>query len=152
MNMTSPVSINVGTLFACNAQALAWVPWAMQGSHFKLLHADPESGRFTLLIKFDKDVAAPLHRHIGAVEGYMLEGSFYYHDNPDIVFTPGSYLYENEGAVHRPISPEGGIMFAVFHGPIEGVDEAGNITGRIDWKWHVKTWNAAQEAARPAAS
>jgi hypothetical protein len=33
-------------------------------------------------------------------------------------------------------------MFAVFHGPVEGLDEEGRITGRIDWKWHVDTWEA----------
>jgi anti-sigma factor ChrR (cupin superfamily) len=131
------------TLFAANVNELKWVPWAMPGSQFKLLSADPKSGRFSLMIKFEKGVLAPNHRHVGAVEGYILEGGFHYHDDPSKRFTAGSYLLENDGAVHQPVSPEGAVMFAVFHGPVEGLDEAGNVTGKIGWKWHVETWNAA---------
>jgi quercetin dioxygenase-like cupin family protein len=115
----------------------------MSGAHFKLLNADPASGRFTLLIKFDRGAAAPVHRHVGAVEGMVLEGGFHYEDDPARRFTAGCYLFEAEGAVHRPVSPEGAILFAVFHGPLEGLDDAGEITGRIGCKWHMNTWNAA---------
>jgi 2,4'-dihydroxyacetophenone dioxygenase len=115
----------------------------MRGAHFKLLHADPGTGRFSLMIKLDKGARAPMHRHVGAVEGMILEGGFYYRDQPDIRFTAGSYLLEKDGAVHQPVSPEGAIMFAVFHGAVEGLDRNGNVAGSIDWKWHVETWKAA---------
>jgi anti-sigma factor ChrR (cupin superfamily) len=124
-----------------------WVPWAMRGAHFKLLHADPGTGRFSLMIKFDKDAKAPMHRHVGSVEGIILEGGFHYHDRPDIHFSAGSYLMESEGAVHQPISPEGAIIFAVFHGAVEGLDRDGNVAISIDWKWHVDAWKAAQDSA-----
>jgi 2,4'-dihydroxyacetophenone dioxygenase len=133
-----------GTLHACRVQELEWVRWAMPGAHFKLLNADPNSGRFSLLIKMAAGVAAPVHRHVGAVEGYVLEGGFHYHDEPHNRFTAGCYLMEYDGAVHQPVSPEGAIMFAVFHGPVEGLDADGNVTGRIDWKWHVERWAAAR--------
>ena len=131
------------TLHAVDPQQCQWVPWAMKGSLFKLLSADSATGRFTLLIKTEKGVAAPNHRHVGAVEAYVLEGNFHYNDDPSIHFTTGSYLLEREGAVHQPISPDGAVLFAVFHGPVEGLDRDGNVKGRIDWKWHVDTWNAA---------
>jgi hypothetical protein len=131
------------TLTACLPDQLPWLPWAMKGSYFKLLSADASSGRFTLMIKLEKGVAAPPHRHLGAVEGLVLEGGFHYQDDPSLRFTAGSYLLEQSGAVHQPVSPEGALMFAVFHGPVEGLDEEGEITGRIDWKWHVDTWAAA---------
>jgi 2,4'-dihydroxyacetophenone dioxygenase len=133
------------TLLSCVPDDLPWVSWPMSGAHFKLLSADPASGRFTLLIKFDKGAAAPMHRHAGAVEGMVLEGGFHYDDDPERRFTAGCYLLETEGAVHRPVSPEGAIMFAVFHGPVEGLDDAGEITGRIGCKWHMNAWNAAME-------
>jgi 2,4'-dihydroxyacetophenone dioxygenase len=142
MNTMTSTSKPTDTLFSAQANDLPWVDWAMAGSKFKLLHADPESGCFTLMIQFEKGVTAPIHRHIGAVEGYMLEGGFHYADDPTIHFGAGSYLYEADGAVHQPVSPEGALMFAVFHGPVEGIDEAGNVTGRIGWRWHVETWNA----------
>jgi quercetin dioxygenase-like cupin family protein len=142
MNSTPTAKPN-DTLFAVQANDLPWVDWAMPGSKFKLLHADPKTGFFTLMIKFEKGVTAPVHRHIGTVEGYMLEGGFHYADDPSIRFTAGSYLFEADGAVHQPVSPDGALMFAVFHGPVEGLDEAGNVTGRVGWRWHVETWNAA---------
>lgn len=137
------------TLYTCHPQQMEWLPWAMPGAHFKLLQADAATGRFTLMIKFEAGAAAPIHRHVGAVEGYMLEGGFHYRDAPEHPFNAGCYLYENDGAVHQPVSPNGGIMFAVFHGPVEGLDENGNVIGRINWKWHVEKWNAAGNHYQP---
>ena len=133
----------IGTLYTCHPQNMDWLPWAMPGAHFKLLHADAVTGRFTLLIKFEAGAAAPIHRHVGAVEGYMLEGGFHYRDEPERPFETGCYLWESDGAVHQPVSPNGAVMFAVFHGPVEGLDDEGNLTGRINWKWHVDKWKAA---------
>ncbi len=138
----SATSSALDTLFTCDPQNLPWAPWAMPGASFKLLSADPEHGRFTLLIRLDKGCAAPAHRHIGAVEGIVLEGGFHYADDPDRRFTAGVYLLEKDGAVHQPVSPEGALMFAVFHGPVEGLAEDGSVTGRIGCRWHVETWNA----------
>lgn len=121
----------------------------MPGAQFKLLSADLNSGRFSLMIKLEKNCAAPMHRHIGAVEGLVLEGGFYYADMPHVRYTAGMYLLESDGAVHRPVSPEGAVMFAVFHGPVEGLDSDGNVTGRIGCEWHMRTWEAAM-AARAA--
>lgn len=143
--MTVPdETLTAGTLFACTAADLPWQPWAMHGAQFKLLSADLRNGRFTLLIRFEKGISAPLHRHVGAVEGYILEGGFHYRDQPQVRFSAGDYLLENDGAVHQPVSPEGAVMFAIFHGPVEGLDEEGRVTGRIDCRWHVDTWNAAR--------
>src|SRR5687768_5480157 len=87
------------TLLSCDPQQLRWAPWAMRGAWFKLLNADPDSGRFTLMIKLDQNCVAPPHRHVGAVEGFILEGGFHYADEPLIRFTAGTYLLERDGAV-----------------------------------------------------
>jgi anti-sigma factor ChrR (cupin superfamily) len=113
----------------------------MPGAAFKLLAVDAASGRFTLLIRLEPECAAPRHRHVGAVEGLVLSGGFHYSDDPTVTFCGGSYLLEREGATHQPISPQGALMFAVFHGPVEGLDAAGRVTGRIDWKWHLRVWS-----------
>jgi anti-sigma factor ChrR (cupin superfamily) len=134
------------TLHPCDPQALPWAPWAMEGAWFKLLSADPESGRFSLLIKLDEGCAAPPHRHVGAVEGWILEGGFHYADDPGMRFTAGTYLLEKAGAVHQPLSPEGALMFGVFHGPLEGLAPDGSVTGRIGCRWHIETWNAVLRA------
>jgi 2,4'-dihydroxyacetophenone dioxygenase len=140
------------TLLSVHTNELAWLPWAMDGAYFKLLHADPVSGRFGLLIKMDAGVVAPMHRHVGAVEGIVLEGGFHYLDNPEIRFEKGSYLLENDGAVHQPSSPQGALMFAVFHGAVEGLNRKGEAAITLDWKWHVDTWNAAFPAVDASKS
>lgn len=142
MNIPDHAFIKPGTLHACRPEHSPWAPWAMPGAHFKLLSVDAASGRFTLMIRLDQGLSAPMHRHLGAVEGLVLEGGFHYRDDPGRRFTAGCYLLENDGAVHQPVSPEGAVMFAVFHGPVEGLDEEGRVTGRIDWRWHVRAWNA----------
>lgn len=133
----------IGTLTTCHPANMEWLSWAMPGAYFKLLHANAVTGSFTLLIKFEAGAAAPIHRHVGAVEGYMLEGGFHYKDEPERPFETGCYLWESDGAIHQPVSPNGAVMFAVFHGPVEGLDDDGNLTGRINWKWHVEKWKAA---------
>ena len=135
----SPVQ---GTLHACDPQQLPWLPWAMKGAYFKLLSADPDSGRFALMIKLDEGCRTPAHRHVGAVEGIVMEGGFHYADAPHVRYTAGTYLLEDAGAIHQPVSPEGALMFAVFHGPVEGLDRDGNTVARLDCQWHVDTWRA----------
>lgn len=142
-NTATPTLAFPATLSSVSTNSLPWVPWAMPGAYFKLLHADPSSERFSLLIKVEANAPAPLHRHIGAVEGLVLEGRFHYDNAPELEFTPGTYLFEPAGAIHRPISAEGAVMFLVFHGAIEGLDDAHQVTGKINWQWHVKTWERA---------
>lgn len=118
-----------------------WVEWAMPGTSFKLLNANRETGMFSILIKVDPGNTAPLHKHVGAVEVLILEGGFYYVDDPQIKFNPGDYLLENDDAIHQPESPNGCIMMAFFHGPLEGVDDDGvTILGRLDAAWHIDQW------------
>lgn len=139
----APQSTHRETLYSVNTDTLPWLPWAMDGAYFKLLHADPTTGRFSLMIKMNPGVIAPVHRHVGAVEGVILEGGFHYLDAPEISFRAGTYLLENDGAVHQPASPDGALMFAVFHGPVEGLRWNGEVAASLDWKWHVETWNAS---------
>jgi 2,4'-dihydroxyacetophenone dioxygenase len=131
------------SLHVRDPQHLPWVRWALPGAHFKLLSADPGSGRFTLMIRLEKGCVTPRHRHVGAVEGLVLEGGFHYIENPNERYTAGMYLLEPAGCVHQPVSPEGAVMFAVFHGPVEGINGDGMLTGRVDCAWHIATWNAA---------
>lgn len=146
MTNTPTANTVTDTLSSLQSAHLPWVPWAMPAAYFKLLHADPVTEKFSLLIKVEANAPAPLHRHVGAVEGLVLEGRFHYDNDPTLEFTPGAYLYEPPGAIHRPISAEGAVMFLVFHGAIEGLDDAHNITGKINWQWHVKAWERALQA------
>ena len=131
------------TLWRVDPSDQDWAPWGMEGTEFKLLSADPKTGRFSVLIKVDEGVEAPLHRHVKAVEVFVLSGEFHYKDDPTIKFGEGVYLLENDDAVHQPVSAPGCIMLALFHGPLEGVDEAGTVLGTLDCAWHLEAWKAA---------
>jgi 2,4'-dihydroxyacetophenone dioxygenase len=144
--MSSIAHVNLSIPGQEPASHLPWARWAMKGSHFKLLSADLSTDRFTLLIRVEPNVEAPLHRHVGTVEAFILEGGFYYREAPEALYTKGSYLFEPAGSVHQPVSTEGALMLGFFHGPIEGLDANGDITGRVDCTWHVQVWEATLAA------
>jgi len=114
---------------------LAWSPWVMDGTHFKLLNVDTKTGGFSMLLKVDADNDAPVHGHLGAVEAFVIEGGFGYEEDRGGV---GSYVYEAAGSIHQPTSPEGSIMFAVVHGPIVGYQDNGEIDGIVDAEFMLK--------------
>lgn len=150
--MTSLIHVPLPLASSRSDPRLPWVRWAMQGARFQLLSADPASGRFTVLLRFEPGVEAPRHRHVGSVEGIVLEGDFYYREHPEVRFSAGSYLFEPAGSVHQPVSEEGVLMLGIFHGPVEGLDEEGQVTGRIDCAWHLRTWNQALAALQPSVA
>lgn len=144
MNKSDKQGVKLGGyLESCDHKKLNWVDWAMPDAQFKLLHADQASGSFTLLVRFLPNAQAPIHRHIGAVEGLVLDGSFFYTDQPELIFKSGTYIWESDAAVHKPVTDEGAVMFLIFHGAVEGLNDVGEVTGRVNWKWHVEKWNAA---------
>ena len=142
-NTVTPTLAFPATLSSMSTASLPWVPWAMPGAAFKLLSVEPSAQRFSLLIKVAANAPAPRHRHVGAVEGMVLEGGFFYDDAPETIYQAGTYLLERAGAVHRPVSRTGAVMFLVFHGAIEGLNEADEVIGKIDWRWHEKAWKSA---------
>jgi len=114
-----------------DTNSLSWLPWVIEGTWFKLLNVDMKTGGYSMLLKVDPDNDAPVHGHLGAVEGIILEGEFGYDDDR------GShlhYVWEAAGAVHQPDSPGGFTMFAVLHSPLVGYNDDGSLAGVIDGK------------------
>lgn len=108
---------------------LPWTPWVIEGTHFKLLNIDKKTGGFTMMLRVDPGNDAPVHGHLGAVEGYVIDGEFGYEKDRGGV---GSYFYEEAATRHQPDSPRGAVMFAIAYGPLVGYDEAGNVAGVVD--------------------
>ncbi|MEO0391333.1 MAG: 2,4'-dihydroxyacetophenone dioxygenase family protein [Pseudomonadota bacterium] len=111
---------------------IPWKPWVMDGIEYKLLATDHKTNGFTCLLKVAPGTVAPVHQHIGAIEVYIIDGEIYYEDSDK--GAAGDYIYEPAGDIHRPYSPEGCLLFAVFHGPIAGLDDDGNMAGIVDAK------------------
>lgn len=116
-----------------NPDTLPWTDWVMPGTCFKLLNINELTGGFTMLLKVDPDVTAPVHHHIGGIEAYVIEGEFGY--GADDRGGVGCYALEAGGSIHEPSSPGGVIMFAVVHGPLVGYKEDGAIAAVIDGRF-----------------
>jgi 2,4'-dihydroxyacetophenone dioxygenase len=113
-------------------ESLPWVPWLMEDSWFKLLKVNCETGGFTMFLKVSPNNKAPIHGHIGSVEGVILEGGFSYEEDEG---KTGFYVNEPSGVNHKPSTgPDGLIMFAIIHGPLIGYNEDGSIAAVIDAK------------------
>jgi len=109
---------------------LDWNDWVMPGTYFKLLNLNELTGGFTMILKVDPDVTAPVHYHSGGIEVYVIEGEFGYGD--DDRGGTGTYALESGGSIHQPSSPGGVTMFAVVHGPLVGYHEDGSIAVVVD--------------------
>ncbi len=112
-----------------NPETLPWTPWVMPNTWFKLLNIDLKTGGFTILLKVGPNTQAPLHHHIGAIEGFMLEGEFGYEQDRGSV---GWYVWEETGAIHTPTTTSGFVMYAAVHGPLAGYDQDGKLSGLVD--------------------
>ena len=106
---------------------IPWTAWVIPGMWFKMLNY--EGDRCSLLVKMDKGITLAMHKHHEPVEFFLLEGSFGYVDEEtgkEYLVRKMGYLFEPPGTVHRPITPDGCMGFAVLHGKIAGFDENGN--------------------------
>lgn len=113
-------------------EGIPWSPWVMPGTEFKLLNINPITGGFSLMMRVSANNDAPIHGHIGSVEGVILKGGFSYQDDHG---RAGDYVHEQGGINHKPnTGPDGMEMFAVVHAPLCGYKEDGSIEGVVDAK------------------
>lgn len=120
---------------------IPWTPWAMPGTHFKLLRVDDDSATVILLLKVDPHTPAPDHHHLGSAEAIVLEGCFSYDYG---TIRTGDYVFEPGGCTHDPTThEEGAIMFAIIRGGLQGTDGHGRPAGPVlDVNWHFDTARA----------
>jgi 2,4'-dihydroxyacetophenone dioxygenase len=105
-----------------------------EGVAFRPLFLSVSQGFWTNITRIRRTGIISRHRHIGAVHGHTLQGSWRYLEH-DWVATPGSYIFEPPGDVHTLVVDEGaGEMQTIFqiHGAMVYLDEAGATTGVED--------------------
>ncbi|MEM1018902.1 MAG: cupin domain-containing protein [Pseudomonadota bacterium] len=111
---------------------IEWTDWVMPGTKFKLLNIDAKSGGFSMMLQVSPGNVAPIHGHLGSVEGIITKGGFGYGADRG---RPGDYVYEAGGINHRPDTDDDGMeMFAVAHAPLVGFADDGGIEGIVDAK------------------
>jgi 2,4'-dihydroxyacetophenone dioxygenase len=113
-------------------ESIPWIPFALEGTFFKPLHLDDDQGKATILLRVPAGAPAAIHKHLAAVEAYVVQGSFSYEGEGSV--GPGDYVYEPGGMVHEPIADEGCdlILFVVSQGSIVGIQPDGTLAGIID--------------------
>ncbi|MCB1697015.1 MAG: 2,4'-dihydroxyacetophenone dioxygenase family protein [Halioglobus sp.] len=113
-----------------DADSLEWTPWVMPDTWFKLLGINTVTGGFSMILKVAPNNVAPIHGHIGSVEGIILEGGFAYDDDWGYA---GYYVNEPAGINHKPVTGKDGlVMFAVIHGPLVGYNNDGSVALVLD--------------------
>lgn len=116
-----------------NPSQLPWAPWVMPGTFFKLMNVNPVTGGFSMFLQVEASNEAPVHGHLGAVEGVILTGGFGYGEDRG---RAGDFVYENGGIRHEPTTDKDGMtMFAVVHAPLCGYNEDGSVAGIIDGRF-----------------
>jgi 2,4'-dihydroxyacetophenone dioxygenase len=111
------------------------VPWVPngQGLSFKPLHYAPAAGWWVNLVRVEGGGHISRHRHLGPVQGYVLQGAWRYLEH-DWEAHAGSYVWEPAGDVHtlEVIGDETMITLFVVHGAIQYVDGQDNLVQQDD--------------------
>jgi len=107
------------------------VPWTEvgEGQWVKLLNFDPAIAKYTILYKARAGTVVTAHKHIGATEFFVLQGTFGYEAGE---VGPGGYGYEYPYAVHEPIvsSDVDLVMLVINYGATVYYNEDGT-PGRV---------------------
>lgn len=129
---------------------LPWLDWVMPETWFKLLNVNHFTGGFTLLLKVGPNNLAPVHGHLGNVEGIILQGGFGYGADRG---RPGWYIREPGGINHIPDTDgDGVIMFAMVGAPLVGYNPDGSVAAVVDAKMMYQmaaAGNAADHIEKP---
>jgi 2,4'-dihydroxyacetophenone dioxygenase len=104
---------------------IPWVPQA-EGVSFKPLRICPERGSWTNLLRVTKRGTINLHRHLDAVEAWVIKGEWRYLER-DWVARPRAYVFEPPGDIHTLMNTGEEEMVTLFciHGPIEYIGAGG---------------------------
>ncbi len=74
-----------------------WVEQQPGEAWIKVLWTGAESGRYAALFRWKKGYKPPSHKHLAAVQVYVISGKLQVRDN---VMEAGDFLYEPNGMLH----------------------------------------------------
>jgi 2,4'-dihydroxyacetophenone dioxygenase len=108
------------------------IPWVEQapGVYFKPLRISPAAGTWVNLLRVEAAGRVSRHRHLGAVQAWVLAGSWRYLEH-DWVARPGDYVFEGAGDVHTLVVEPGETMETLFviDAAYEYLNDANEVTG-----------------------
>jgi 2,4'-dihydroxyacetophenone dioxygenase len=133
---TVPISTDVPLEIAVAAMPTdprVWVPQAPD-VWFRPLMFNTVVGQWCNLLRVTRSGIVSRHRHPGAVFGYVITGTWKYHEH-DWVADAGSFVYEPPGEIHTLAVPEHCTEMVTFFnitGAMIYVDQDGRQTGYED--------------------
>lgn len=92
------------------SERLGWRPGVHAGVEIKILRADRDAGRVTLLTRLAPGTVYPHHRHDDFEELFLLAGDVEVNGVP---MAPGDYCSAAAGSIHDGIRTVGGCTFIV---------------------------------------
>ena len=109
------------------------MPWieTEPGAAMKILWTGSESGRWAVLLKWDKGYVAGPHKHLSAAYAFILKGSLQVRDG---VYNAGDFVYEPNGMVHGATTAlEDTEYLFMCDGPVLFFDDD-SFTGYLGWE------------------
>jgi anti-sigma factor ChrR (cupin superfamily) len=101
------------------------------GAASKILWTSAETGRWAVLLKWDKGYVAGQHKHLSAAYAYIIKGKLQVRDG---VMSAGDFLYEPNGMIHGETTAlEDTEYLFMCDGPVLGFDDNG-FTGYTGWE------------------
>jgi len=104
-----------------DATAAEWRELPEKGVFWKKLRFEKETGRSTVLVKFEPGAVYHPHSHPEGEEYYVLEGSL---EDGGKSWGAGSYVCHPPGSRHRPSSREGCTLLIVLPKPVEPLTDS----------------------------
>ncbi len=112
------------------ASQMEWIETA-PGAAMKILWTGSESGRWVVLLKWDKGYVAGQHKHLSSAFVFMLKGKLQVRDG---VLNAGDFLYEPNGMLHGETTAlEDTEYLFMCDGPVLSFDDNG-FTGYLGWE------------------
>ncbi|WP_017522622.1 2,4'-dihydroxyacetophenone dioxygenase family protein [Pusillimonas noertemannii] len=110
--------------------SLDWIALG-PGAWYKPVRFAADGEAWVSLVRLAPGTAVPRHRHVGAVQGFNLQGRGRFIED-DLVTTPGTYTLEPAGTIDTLVAEgdEDLIMLFTVDGPVEYLDADEQIARR----------------------
>lgn len=112
------------------ASQMEWIE-TEPGAAMKILWTGSESGRWAVLLKWDKGYVAGQHKHLSAAYAFILKGKLQVRDG---IYNAGDFVYEPNGMLHGETKAlEDTEYLFMCDGPVLFYDDDG-FTGYLGWE------------------
>jgi anti-sigma factor ChrR (cupin superfamily) len=139
----SPVNSELMDTIAHSA-SMDWIEIAHGMAHMKILWLAPESGRWSVLLRWKKGYVARPHKHLSGAHAFILSGRLQVRDG---TLEVGDYVYEPNGMVHGETTAlEDTEYLFICDGPVLYYDDDG-FTGYLGWEQLQRMQDRAAEKA-----